>query len=174
MRTATKKITAAAILTAAALVSFLMENLFPPLLIPGARLGISNVFILLAIITLGYKEGLIVLAAKIILGNVITGNLSALAYSLPAGAISIAVEILLLYYAKNVSVVAISLVGGAINLAVQNTVFCLITGGTEYFVYLPYLSLIGSLSGAFVGIAVYLLIKFVPKKVYYNYGTRRK
>lgn len=171
MKTTTRRITAAAVLTAAALVSFLIENLFPPIFIPGARLGVSNVFILLAVIVLGFREGLAVLAVKILLGNLITGNVSALLYSLPAGAVSIGVEILLLYFTEKVSVVAISAVGGAINLAVQNAAFCFITGGAEYFIYLPYLALIGTLSGAFVGIAVFLLVKYVPQTVYGNIGN---
>ena len=160
---AVRKITLTAVLSAAALISFLIENLFPPLFIAGARLGISNVFVLFAAIYLGTAEGFTVIAVKIILGSVFSGNVSAMLYSFPAGIISLSAQIIMLYYFKRISVVAISTVGGTINLILQNAVFCLIAGG-EYIIYLPYLSGIGAFSGAFVGFTVYLLIKRVPRK----------
>ena len=78
-----RKLVFSAILSAAALVSFLIESLFPPLFIPGARLGISNVFVLFAVIYIGVKEGFAVLIIKILLGSLFTGNISAALYSLP-------------------------------------------------------------------------------------------
>lgn len=159
-----RKTVLTAIITAAALISFLIESLFPPLFIPGARLGISNIFVLFALIYLGGAEGFAVLTVKILLGSLFTGNLSAMMFSLPSGLIALAVQYFLLARSKKLSVVAISALGGALNLAAQNVIFCLIAGGSEYLIYLPYLSAIGALSGAFVGITVYLLIKRVPRK----------
>lgn len=160
----TKKLTLCAILSALALISFIIEGLFPPLFVPGARLGVSNVFILLAIFILGKSYGYAALLIKILLGSIFSGNVSATLYSLPAGIISITIEILLIYRAKKISVVSISTLGSVLNLIVQNTVFCLVTGGTEYFVYLPYLALIGGIAGIFVGFAVYLILRFPLQK----------
>lgn len=142
--------------------SFLIESLFPPLFIPGARLGISNVFVLFAVIYIGVKEGFAVLIIKILLGSLFTGNISAALYSLPSGIIALSVQVILIVCAKRVSVVAISTLGGTLNLILQNVVFCLIAGGSEYLIYLPYLAAIGALAGAFVGFAVYLIIKTFP------------
>lgn len=164
MKSATFKITLSAILSAAAIISFLIENLFPPIFIPGARLGLSNVFVLLAAICLGSVYGFAVLTVKCLLGSLLSGNFSAIIYSLPAGLLSLTLQILLLYGIKNVSVIAVSVAGGTINLALQNTAFCIIAGGSEYFTYLPYLALIGALSGAFVGFTVYITIKLIPEK----------
>ena len=158
-----KKIVLTALLSAAALISFLIENLFPPLFIPGARLGISNIFVLFAVIYLGIPEGFAVITVKILLGSVISGNISAMLYSFPSGFLSLSFQVVLLIFTKRLSVVAISAAGGALNLAIQNAIFCLIAGN-EYFIYLPYLSGIGAVSGAFVGFTVFLLVKRVPKK----------
>lgn len=160
----TKKLTLCAFFSALALISFILEGLFPPLFIPGARLGVSNVFILLAIFVLGKSYGYVALTAKIVLGSVFAGNPSAMLYSLPAGVISVTIEILFIYRVKKLSVVSISAMGSVINLIIQNTVFCLVTGGTEYFVYLPYLALIGGIAGIFVGFAVYLILRYFPQK----------
>lgn len=157
------KLSLAGILSALAIISFLIESLFPPLIIPGARLGISNIFIILSLLLLGRTYAIAVLIVKITLGSLLSGNVSSMLYSLPAGLISICAEILLLSFAKRFSLIAISVVGAVINTTVQNTVFCLITGATEYFIYLPYLALTGIIAGLAVGFAVYLIIKLLPK-----------
>lgn len=154
------------LLSALALIAFTLENLFPPLFIPGARMGLSNVFILLAAVLLGPWYAFAALAIKTLLGSLIGGNFSAVMYSLPAGAVALTAEILLLNFAKKTSLVAASVFGAAINIILQNTAFCLIAGAKEYFVYLPYLSLIGAGAGLIVGLAVHITVKRLPEKFF--------
>ncbi len=163
--TVIKKITATAVLSALSTIAFMLESLFPPLFIPGARMGISNVFILFTIVAVGYQYGFAVMAVKIILGSAFSGNLSAILYSLPAGFIACTVQTLLVIFTKNFSLLAISVVGAVINSMTQNAVFCLITRTWEYLSYLPYLTLIAVISGLTVGFATYLLIKKLPLEV---------
>jgi len=160
--TTTFKITLCAVLTAFALITFVLEGLFPPLFLPGARMGISNVFILLTAIILGYKYGYAVLIVKTVLGSLFAGNVSAVMYSLPSGAIALALELILLHFCKNVSIISVSVLGAVVNATGQNLVFCLVTGATEYLAFLPYLSLISIVSGIIVGFTVYLAVKKLP------------
>ena len=166
MMSNTKKLVFSALLSALALISFLLESLLPPLFIPGARIGLSNVFILLSLIILGTPYAFITLIIKIVLGSVFSGNLSTVLYSLPAGLISLSIQALLIKKVKLFSLPAVSVTGAVLSNAVQNTVFCLITGLWEYFLYLPYLSLLGVLSGLIIGFTVYFAIKFLPVKIY--------
>lgn len=159
-----KKITITAVLSALSTLAFMLESLFPPLFIPGARMGISNIFILFTIVVVGYKYGFIVMAIKIILGSTFSGNLSAILYSLPAGIVSCTVQTILVYFTKNFSLLSISVFGAVVNSTIQNTVFCLITNTWEYISYLPYLTLVAIISGLIVGFATYLLIKKLPLK----------
>jgi heptaprenyl diphosphate synthase len=156
-----KKLTLCALLTAFAILSFTLENLFPPLVLPGARMGISNIFILLSAIYLGAPYGFATLIIKVTLGSLFAGNISAIMYSLPAGIISLSLELLLLTFIKKVSLVSVSIAGSVINVTIQNTVFCLVTGVTEYLGYLPYLALISVISGLIIGFTVYIVIKKV-------------
>ena len=167
------KITACAILTALALISFMIESLFPPILIPGARLGVSNVFILLSLILLGTPYAFITLTIKCLLGSIFAGNISAILYSLPAGLISLGIETIILLFYKKFSIVAVSTAGGILNLTVQNVAFCLITNSIEYLYYLPYLALIGSISVLTVGFIVYLIVKFLPDSITNKLFERR-
>lgn len=159
------KLSLAGILSALALVSFILEGLFPPLFIPGARLGLSNIFILLSLVLLGRTYAISALGVKIIFGSLFSGNLSAILYSLPAGMVSLGAEIILFCFFKRFSIVAVSVAGAVINTTVQNTVFCLITGTSEYFIYLPYLALTGIIAGLAVGFSVYLIIRLLPERL---------
>ena len=160
------KVTLCAILSALGTIAFTIEGLFPPLFLPGARLGVSNIFILLTAIILGGKYAFITLMVKTVLGSLFAGNLSMILYSLPAGAIALTVELIIIYIIRKTSVVAVSVGGAVINTTVQNVIFCLITGASEYLAYLPYLALISVVSGLFVGFAVYLILRYLPRKYF--------
>ena len=49
-KNAAKKIVVLAIFTALSLITFVIENQFPPLLLPGARMGLANIFSFAALI----------------------------------------------------------------------------------------------------------------------------
>jgi heptaprenyl diphosphate synthase len=158
----TYKITLCGLFSAFALISFVLESQFPPLFLPGARMGISNIFILLTAVILGGKYGFSVLIVKTVLGSLFAGNISAVIYSLPSGAVALTLELLLLRFSNRVSVIAISVLGAVINSVGQNLTFCLVTGATEYLAYLPYLAIISVVSGIIVGFTTLLAIKKLP------------
>ncbi len=160
-----RKIIISGVLSALALIAFMLENLFPPLIIVGGRIGIANFFVLIAGITAGFWYGCAALIIKAVLGSIFAGNPSAILYSLPAGAIAYFTQMLIILYAPKVSVIAASVFGAVINACVQNAVFCLITATPEYLLYMPYLALIGVLGGAIVGTATYLTVKYLPERV---------
>ena len=150
------KIATAAVLSAAALAVYVVESLFPPLILPGVKMGLSNVFVLLALVCLGVGYAFAALAVKIAVGNLIVGNFSTLMYSLPAGVISLAVMSLLFFNGKSrFGLIALSVAGAA--------VYALVTDTPAVLSLLPYLALIGVLSGAIVGAATYFALKIVPK-----------
>ena len=165
-RLSAKKIATCGILSALALISFVLESLLPPLFVPGARLGVSNVFILICLIVLGGPYAFFALTVKTVIGSLITGNVSSILYSLPAGLISLSVELLLLKKCRFFSVLAVSTVGATINNLIQNVIFCLIAGVWEFMGYAPYLLLLGLIAGLFVGFIVYLTVRILPDSVY--------
>ena len=166
MKSKTYKTTLCAILTSLSVIAFTIENLFPPTFLAGARIGVSNIFILLSAIILGFSYGYFSLVVKILIGSLFSGNIMNIMYSLPAGLISLSVELVIIFYIKNTSIISASIVGAVINSTIQNVVFCLVTDTVSYLVYLPYLSLIGVISGLVVGFIVYLLVKYIPDKYF--------
>lgn len=156
------KVCLCAVFSTLALLTFIIENLFPPIILPGAKLGLSNVFILLTLIVLGWQYAYSALIIKTVLGSIFAGNVSMVIYSLPAGAIALLIEFILLKYTKKTSVVCASVAGALINTVFQNATFCIVTAFSGYFAYLPYLSLIAVPSGILVGLTVYLIVKRLP------------
>ena len=163
MKSLVKSIVLTALLSAFALLSFMLESLIPPIIIPGARLGLSNLFVLIALIVLGIKSAYAVFIVKVVLGSIFAGNISMIIYSLPSGVISLTFEVLLLkFFCKKISLVALSIGAAVINVTVQNIVYVLVTNTPSLMVYLPYLMLISVVSGAFVGFICQIVINILP------------
>ena len=163
----TYRIALVALLTAVSLIVFVVENAFPPLILPGAKLGLANLFTLLALVILTPIDALFIFLIRAVLGNIITGNPSALLYSIPAGLIALAVSAVLVRLCMDkISIVAISVASAVIHNVVQNLVFCLTSGSTAVLSYTPYLALLGVLSGVIVGLTSYFILRYLPKSIY--------
>lgn len=164
---AAKKIAVIAMLTALSLITFLIEGLFPPMFIPGAKMGLSNIFSFAALIMYSPIEAFIVVAIRTGLGAVFAGNVSALLYSFTGGMVSMAVSSLLMYTAyPRISVIAVSVAAAVAHNITQNVVFVLLAESVLMFSLMPYLVLLGILSGAIVGGAVMLIFRGVPASVF--------
>ena len=162
-----RRIATLGVLTAMGLIMFMVESLFPPLFLPGAKMGLSNIFSLLTLMVLGPSEALILVVVRTTLGSVFTGNISTLMYSLTAGLVSVVVSIILVEFVyPKVSIVAISVVAAVMHNLTQNVVFCLVSNTPEMFSYMPWLALLGVVAGIIVGFAVWFILRAVPTRVF--------
>ena len=93
----TRKIAITALLTALGLIVFIIENQFPPMFIPGARMGLANVFSFAALIMFSPAEAFLTVCLRTALGAIFAGNVSALMYSFTGGIVSMAVSSVLMY-----------------------------------------------------------------------------
>lgn len=158
-----KRIAMLAVLSTCGLCAFVVENAFPPLILPGAKLGVGNVFSLFAIFALGPIDGLVVAVVRSVLGSLVVGNLTTLVYSLAGALVSTTLSAVLAQFVyPKVSIVAISVCGAVVHNVTQNLVFCLVSNTPQMLGYLPYLALLGVLSGLFVGFAVWLVFRSLP------------
>ena len=175
-KNAAKKIAVLAIFTALSLIMFIIENQFPPLFIPGAKMGLANIFSFAALIMYSPVEAFIIVAIRTGLGAVYAGNVSALLYSFTGGVVSMAVSSVLMYTVyPRISVMSVSVLAAVAHNVTQNVVFVIISGTALTFGYMPYLVLIGVLSGAIVGGIIMLVFKKVPQSVFERaLGTKAK
>ncbi len=158
-----KRVATLGILTALSLISFILESLLPPLFLPGAKIGLSNIFTLMTLFMFGPIDAIILIVVRTTLGALIVGNLVSLIYSLLAGVISLmfAIALIQLVYPR-ISLVSISITSAVVHNIVQVLVFCLLVQNAYMISYLPYFALIGIASGLIVGTLVYLIIHKVP------------
>jgi heptaprenyl diphosphate synthase len=160
-----KRLALLSLFSALSLIMFLIESLFPSIMIPGAKIGLGNIFVLLALITLGPWQAYTVAIVKSVLGSFISGNLNTLLFSLSASLVSVSVAVILFYVLKaRLSILAVSVVSAVAHNITQNAVYALVTDSSLVFSYLPYLSLLGIISGAVVGITVVILLRVMPDK----------
>lgn len=162
---AAQRVARLAVLTALSLIVFRVEAMFPPLFVPGAKIGLSNIFSLIALISLGYWQALALVLARTFLGCLFAGGFSALVYSMTAGVVSITLSYFLLrLFAEKVSITAISVTSAVMHNLVQILIFCLLSSTPEAFIYMPYLVVIGVLAGAVTGATVTLAVNSKPIK----------
>lgn len=166
-RNISRRIAMIAMLTAFSLITFLIENLFPPLFIPGAKLGLANAFSFTALVMFGPIDAFVVVIVRTLLGAIFAGNISAVMYSFTGGIMAMAVSSVLLYAVHpKISVTAVSVASACVHNLTQNAVFVLVSATPLAFYYAPYLLLIGAVSGALIGAVITLIFKRVPQSVF--------
>lgn len=174
-KNAALKIAVLAIFTSLSLIAFIIENQFPPMFIPGAKMGLANIFSFIALIMYSPVEAFIIVAIRTGLGAVYAGNVSALLYSFTGGVVSMTVSSILMYTVyPRISVISVSVIAAVAHNITQNIVFVILTGTSLTFGYMPYLILIGVLSGAIVGGVTMLIFKKVPQSVFMRMLNAKK
>jgi heptaprenyl diphosphate synthase len=153
----TKKMIFLSILVTMALVIFLIEAQIP-VLFPGMKLGLANSISLVALLFLGWKEALIIMFLRTMLGSMFGGGLSAFMFSIAGGLLSNIVMILLYKYFKNhLSIPIISVCGAVFHNIGQLMVYAFILNDLKIYVYLPYLLVAAIVTGYFIGILANIL-----------------
>ncbi len=155
----TKALTTCALLTALALVFSYIEFLLPLNFgIPGVKLGLANIVVVLALYWLGPRYGLYINIARICLSALLFGSLFSALYALAGGLVSLAVMILLKRTDK-FSLTAVSAAGGVLHNLAQICVAAAITRTAGIFGYFPVLLLAGLATGIFNGIVCILVLR---------------
>ena len=149
-----RKLLYLALLTAASLILFLVENQIPaPIPVPGVKLGLGNIIILCVLFLYGWREALAVLLLKVVLSALLTGQLSALAYSMSGGFLSLAVMCLVKPVLRPKQLWVGSVLGAMTHNFGQLLAAVAISRTPQLFAYLPVLLLSGMATGLFTGLA---------------------
>jgi heptaprenyl diphosphate synthase len=157
----TKKITLIGIFVSFALVLSIFENSIPlPFVVPGAKLGLSNIVTLISIFLLGYREAFLILIIRIILGTAFSGGFSGLMYSFSGGMMSyISMIVFIKIFKEKITPVGISATGSFFHSIGQIIVSVLVLENLRMFTYLPALSIASVISGTFTGMVAMVFIK---------------
>ena len=149
-----------ALLTAAALIIFSVEVQIPaPVPIPGVKLGLANVITLVAIYAIGRKNAGYVLFLRIVLGNFLCGQVTAMLFSLAGGVLCYIVMCIMKNLVKTDQIWVVSVFGAIGHNTGQIIVASFVVGNASVFLYLPVLFLSGIITGVFTGLCAQCLYK---------------
>jgi len=133
--------------------------------IPGMRLGLPNVAVLLALYLFPSSWALILTVLKCLLTAIFAGNLSALLYSLGGSLLSFVVMLALIrIFREHISPLGVSVAGAVFHNIGQVLVACLLFGSWTVLLFLPLLLIVGVGTGAAVGILVLRLRPYLESR----------
>lgn len=154
-----------ALLLALSLAISLIESAIPmPVPIPGARLGFSNIIILVSIYLYDFKKALCVSILKSFLLVLITGSVMSFFYSF-VGAIfsTTAMYFSLKKVDDDFSLIGVSEIGAFFHNLGQILVAIFFIQNIKMFYYFPVLVFIGIFTGFFVGLSSNFIVEHLEK-----------
>lgn len=153
-----RRLTELAVLTAVSLIIFVIELQIPnPFPIPGIKLGLANIVTVYAVYHYKAHEVAAMVAVRLVLGAVFSGNFMALLYS-ASGAFLCLVGMLLLKKRIDEKHLWIASVFGAVlHNTGQMAAALLVTQTVQLLLYYPFLIVSGCLAGAFTGLCAQLI-----------------
>ena len=161
----TRKVAFLGLFIALAFVMSYIEFLLPINIgIPGAKIGLANLVIVVALFCIGKKDAFILSAIRVLLVGLTFGNMAMTIYSFAGAALSY-VAMLIAQRTKKLSVTGVSVTGGIFHNVGQIIVAMLImeTGGLVF--YLPFLLIIGTVSGVVIGVISSMIIERIQKSL---------
>ena len=149
-------------LTALAFLFSYIESLIPITLgVPGVKLGLANLVVIVTLYTMGIKAAAALSLVRVVLAGFTFGNPAGMIYSLAGGILSLLV-MALAKKSNLFSITGISILGGVSHNAGQILAAILVVENMNLVYYLPVLVVSGTVAGTLIGILSALLIKRIP------------
>ncbi|MGF7001675.1 heptaprenyl diphosphate synthase [Lachnospiraceae bacterium PFB1-21] len=154
----TKKISQFGLLLALAFILGYVERLVPlGFGIPGIKLGLANLVIVIAIYLFPLGEVFALDVLKVLLTGFTFGNMASLWYSLGGALLSLLVMLLLKQIGRN-TVVGVSIAGGVFHNLGQLMVAAVMVSTRQVIYYLPVLLIAGLVTGFVLGVVAWSVL----------------
>jgi heptaprenyl diphosphate synthase len=148
------------VLTAAAIVIAILESFIPSIGIPGVKMGLANIVILIILYELGIWEAGVVNLLRVLVVSLVRGTFLSMGFlmSLTGAALSFGVMVLFYLLIKKFSIIGVSVIGSVFHVTGQIIVAMIFLGSAYIFLYLPIIAISAIITGVFVGITAKLII----------------
>jgi len=151
------------LLIALAFIFSYIESLIPmPFAVPGIKLGLANLVVIIALYGIGIKESFILSMVRILLVGFTFRDPSTLLFSFAGGILSW-LSMTLTLKLKLFSMVGVSIIGGIAHNIGQIIVAVIYVNNPSLIYYLPLLLISGVISGALIGLLGALTIDRLKK-----------
>lgn len=166
---AAKEVAVSAMMAVFAIAVSYLERLLPlDVGVPGIKLGLANIVVVLSLYLLGTKYALIINLLRILVLSLLFTGPYGLIYSLCGGLLSFGMMVLL-KKASVFSIVGVSTGGSILHNTGQILAAMVLMSTTSLLYYLPVLIITGTVTGTFIGlISGFLLKKLTPVMRYFN------
>lgn len=155
-----KRLTAMALLTAVALIMFTVEaQIPPPVPIPGVKLGLANIITVYAMFSLGPRDTLLILLARVVLGSMFSSAAITLIYSLSGGLLCYLAMLLLRKLLTLRQIWVCGVIGAIFHNVGQTLAAICIYRSLSVAVYFPLLVISGVVTGLFTGLCAQFLVQ---------------
>lgn len=159
----TKRLALYGLLAALALVLSYIEAMIPTFFaVPGMKLGLTNLVVLVALYRMGTKPAMVINFARILLTSILFGTVVSLWYSLAGGLLSGIVMILLKNTGK-FQPLTVSVAGGVMHNVGQILVAMVIMQTNAIAWYLLVLWISGIVAGAIIGVLGSWMLSRLPE-----------
>lgn len=155
------KIAILGVLTAAAIVIGIVESYIPSIGIPGVKLGLANIMILVTLYELGILEAVFVDLLRVVVVGLVRGTIFGMGFfmSLAGAVLSLGIMIVFYLLIKKFSIIGVSVIGALFHVFGQILVSLIYLGTSYVFYYLPVIALSAIVTGVLVGITANLIIR---------------
>lgn len=150
------------IYTALALIFSYVELLIPfHIGVPGIKLGLANVVIVIVLYKMGWKEAYIISITRVILAGFLFGNLASILFSLAGCLLSLSM-MFILYKREIFSVIGVSVIGAIFHNLGQILVAMMVVNTFSVAYYFPVLMIAGVVTGIIIGFLAKEMILRIP------------
>lgn len=152
------------IFTAVALILAFIESQIPTIIpVPGVKLGLPNIAIVIILYKIGFKESLIINIIRVLVVSLLFGSAISLIYSL-SGAIISTLLMALIKHFNIFEVITVSVLGAVCHNVTQVIVAMFVLKLSQLIYYLPVLLISGTISGIVIGIIASIICKRIELK----------
>ena len=158
-----RKVTRLSMFLALAVVLNIVENVIPIFqgVVPGVKLGLTNIVILFVLYKYGFREALSLSITRVILVGVLNTGLFSVAFFLSlSGALFSIIMMGLVKKLTKLSIVGVSVIGSLFHSLGQIIVVAIILYSVTAFNYLPILILFSIPTGILTGVLCKELLKY--------------
>jgi len=154
----TRSIAITSIFVAFAVMLSFLERLLPaPVPLPGIKLGLANIIVIIFLYRFNLREAFKVQALRILLFSALFGGISSALYSFAGGMLSLGV--MALFKKPGIfSVIGVSIVGGVFHNIGQLAIAALVVQSVGLLGFLPALIISGQITGFVTGLVAYYLL----------------
>lgn len=158
-----KKIPYYGLFAALAILMGYVEMLIPiPVPIPGVKLGLANVIIIIMMYFMDAKSAFFVSLIRVLLSGLLFAGFAGMLYSLAGAMLSFAV-MALLKKTNRFSIVGVSIAGGVFHNVGQIVVAALAVENVRMAYYLPFLLVSGVVTGMLIGIVAKTALGYLKR-----------